>query len=139
MKEVSIDCNGFWLHHTKQAACTSKQNYETRPYLMFSHVVLYIVSFKIPYSYKFLRDVYFAVFVNNVWSMKIKSSKIYNSIDIILCQNPVILKNKIAKMLNLWNQRNIHPSKIYKSTVARLHKIARLHAWFRLFFLCNLW
>ena len=29
------------------------------------------------YSYKFSRDVNFAVFANNVWSTKIKSSKIY--------------------------------------------------------------
>ena len=29
------------------------------------------------YSYKFSRDVNFAVFADNVWSTKIKSSKIY--------------------------------------------------------------
>jgi len=39
----------------------------------------------LPHSYKFLRDVYFAVFMDNVWSTKIKSPKIYNSIDTILC------------------------------------------------------
>jgi len=57
-------------------------------------------NLSILYSYKFLRDVYFAVFADNLWSMKIKSLKIYNSIDTVLCQNPVILENKIAKMLN---------------------------------------
>jgi len=29
-KEVSIDCKGFRLHHTKTAACTCEHNYETR-------------------------------------------------------------------------------------------------------------
>jgi len=46
----------------------------------------------LPYFYKFLRDVCFAVFADNVSSTKIKSSKIYNSIDTVLCQNPVILE-----------------------------------------------
>jgi len=57
--------------------------------------------------------IYFAVFADNVWSTKINSSKftiIICSIDIMLCQNPVILENKIAKMLNLWRQRNIRTS-----------------------------
>ena len=31
----------------------------------------------LPYSYKFSRDVNFAVFADNVWSTKIKSLKIY--------------------------------------------------------------
>jgi len=33
MKEVLIDYNSFCLCHTKQAACTREQNYETHPYL----------------------------------------------------------------------------------------------------------
>jgi len=85
------------------------------------HKLLPFISINIchwvPYSYKFLRDVYFAVFADNMWSTKIKFSKIYNSIDIILCRNPMILKNIITKMLNLWHQQNIHPSKICMSTV----------------------
>ena len=31
----------------------------------------------VPYSYKFSRDVNFAVFADSVWSTKIKLSKIY--------------------------------------------------------------
>jgi len=49
-KEVSIDCNSFWLHHTKTTACTHKHNYETSLSItgkMFSSVLLYILSFKI--------------------------------------------------------------------------------------------
>jgi len=71
--------------------------------------------------YKFSRDVIFAVFADNVWSTKIKSSKIYNSIDIILW-NPVILENKIAKMLNLWHLQNLRASKICTYTVVYLYK-----------------
>jgi len=33
MKEVSINCNGFQLRHTKTVACTREHNYETHPHL----------------------------------------------------------------------------------------------------------
>ena len=48
---------------------------------------------------------------------KIYFLKFISACIIIYKIRPVILKNKIEKMLNLWHSRNIRPSKICASTV----------------------
>ena len=75
----------------------------------------------IPYSYKLLRDVNFAIFTGNLNSTKIYSLKFISTCLIIYKIRPVILENKIMKMLNLWQPQNIHPSKICTSTVIASH------------------
>jgi len=54
-----------------------EENTSTIKAINFGSIVGYLII-GIPYSYKFLRDIYFAVFMDNVWSTKIKSLKIYN-------------------------------------------------------------
>ena len=55
----------------------------------------------VPYVYKFLKDINFAVFAVNFSSTKFKCLKFYKTI--------VIHENKIAKILDLGYPRNLHP------------------------------
>ena len=68
-----------------------------------------IQTTSIPYTYKFSRDVNFAVFVGNLSSMKFKSSKIYKTVVIHLKYNKRSMK---IKSLDLGNLRKLHPLKI---------------------------
>ena len=63
------------------------------------------------------KDINLAVVTDNVLTMKIKSLK-FISVGIFFHKVKLaILKNKIAKKLNLWHSRNTCPSKNFTSTI----------------------
>ena len=80
---------------------------------MGSQKHLILTTKYIPYTYKFSRDVNFALFAVNLSSTKFKSSKFYKNSRNTLETQGVIMTDpqKIAKILDLIHSQNLHPTK----------------------------